>query len=224
MTDKTEKNYIGDVVRQEMSNYQSRKEVTILSGAGVLVAGTILAQVLLAGTAVSAAKAGGNTGGGTCTPDVATPVLDGAVAGVYKVRCGTLVANGGVFEVVDPNGASLGEAIAGVAFSNQIKFVLADVGTDFAIGDGFDITVAAGSLKYQKAVSGAVNGTQTGAAILLEDVDATDADVTEALVLVREAQVSLGGLTYDASADDDNKKAALRAGLEAANVQFLTAA
>jgi hypothetical protein len=100
----------------------------------------------------SAAKSGGNTGNGTLVLDATTPVQANAVPGVYTVRCIEAVTNGGKFEVKDPTGKSLGMAIivAGAGgtytFTDQIKFVLTDAGTDFIVGDGFDVTVVANTL------------------------------------------------------------------------------
>lgn len=54
-------------------------------------------------------------------------------------------ANGGLFSVVDPHGVALPNATAGVAYANQIGFTIADGAPDFAIGDGFDVTVAISS-------------------------------------------------------------------------------
>lgn len=52
-------------------------------------------------------------------------------------------ANGGLFSVTAPGGAALANATVGVAYTgDDIRFTIADVGTDFAIGDGFDVTVA----------------------------------------------------------------------------------
>ncbi|WP_441252412.1 hypothetical protein AB8A28_14010 [Tardiphaga sp. 71_E8_N1_1] len=51
-------------------------------------------------------------------------------------------ANGGVFSVVDPSGARLADATVGAPYdSGHVKFTIADGATDFAIGDGFDVTV-----------------------------------------------------------------------------------
>lgn len=55
----------------------------------------------------------------------------------------TVPANGGLFSVVSPSGTSLANATVGTPYTgDHIKFTIADVGTDFAIGDGFDVTVA----------------------------------------------------------------------------------
>lgn len=98
-------------------------------------------EAALETAAVSAAKAGGNTGNGTNTLDVTTPVLANAQVGVYTIRCVTAAANSGTFEVKDPKGQSLGQYVVGATFADQIKFVIADGATDFIVGDGFDVTV-----------------------------------------------------------------------------------
>jgi hypothetical protein len=115
-------------------------------------------QLLASGT--SAAKSGGNTGDGTCVMDSTNPTLTGAKAGVYKVRIiraaiaqvGTtpvVPAQKAIAELKDPDGNVLEvfdvAATPGTTVSNLVKFVLTDGNTPFALGDGFDITVAAGS-------------------------------------------------------------------------------
>lgn len=221
MTDMTEKNYIGDIARDELDNYASRRTGTILSGAGVLKKGTLLGKFNLGAASETHA---GNTGNGAMTLDVTTPVLANAQAGVYTVKCTGAATNSGTFRVFDPLGDVLGDVVVGGTFADQIKFVIADGSADFIVGDTFLVTVAAGSGKYIPAVYGALDGTGVGAAILLDDIDATSADVTDVHLLTTTAQVDVTMLIYDASASDDTKKAALRAGLEANNVQFLTAA
>lgn len=93
--------------------------------------------------AASAAKAGGNTGTGTLTLDATTPVLPGAKPGVYTVRAIAAASNSGTFRVEDPDGNVIGDVAVGATFSDDVKFVIADGGTDFIVGDGFDITVTA---------------------------------------------------------------------------------
>ena len=96
--------------------------------------------------------------------DVTTPVLPGAKAGIYTLRCIATETHGGTFRLTDPDGFLLGDfkipAGAGnsITVDNDIKGVIADGTTDFAVADGFDITVAAGAGKYVKAVSTAGDG------------------------------------------------------------------
>lgn len=84
-------------------------------------------------------------------------------------------SNGGTFAVEDPDGTVIGQVLVGATFDDDIKFVIADVGTDFALGDGFDITVAAVD-KYVLSLAAALNGSQVPAAILAIDCDASLGD------------------------------------------------
>lgn len=178
-----------------------------ITGDDPLVRGTVMGQVTV-GAAVSAAKAGGNTGTGTLTLDATTPVLAGHKEGVYSVRCTAAAANGGTFRVEDPEGYVLGDVAVGATFSDDLKFVIADGGVDFIVGDGFDITVAAGSGKWRECVAAAVDGSQHPAAILVDDADPSDGDVIGGLYLsggFNEEKVTLGtGITLAVA------KAALR--------------
>lgn len=220
MVDFTEKSYVGDVVRLEQPNFMSRGRGTIKSGAGKLLAGTVLGAILLAGA--TAAAFAGNTGNGAMGAIV---VSAGAKPGVYKLVVIEPAANAGKFTVEDPDGITIGVGTVAAAFSaGGLAFTLADGATDFVSGDGFNITVAAGSGKYIQPTATALDGSGVGKAILLEDVDATDADVVDVALLLRDAQVSEDILIYDASIDDDSKKAVVDAGLKAANIQFVPTA
>jgi hypothetical protein len=151
MTTLTENPRTGEFIVSEAPGLRSREQITAKSGAGVLKAGTVIAAVITAATVASAAKAGGNTGNGTSTPDVTLAALPGAQIGIYKLRCVAAAANNGTFQLTDPNGKSLGHFVmAGgtVTTDNQIKVAIADGATDFVVGDGFDITVSAVTRKY----------------------------------------------------------------------------
>jgi hypothetical protein len=155
------------------------RQITLVSGEN-RVRGSVLGKVA-SGAASSAAKSGGNTGNGTLTMDVTTPVRAGAKAGIYAVRFIAAAANNGTFRVTDPDGFVLGDVVmaggAG-AFDNDLKFAVADGGTDFIVGDGFDITVAAGSGKFKLSAAAAVDGSAIPGAILAEDCDASGGDKT----------------------------------------------
>lgn len=204
-----------DVVKTELPNYSSRDEGTLASGSGAKNPGTVLGRVAL-GAASSAAKAGGNTGGGTLTLDATTPVLAGAKPGIYAVRLIAAATDAGTFRVSDPDGFILGDVAVGATFANDIKFATADVGTDFAVGDGFDITVAIGAGKFKPLDPAARDGTEKAAAVLLDTVDATSADKT-IVVLSRVAEVVLQALEWPVGITSEQKNAALAA-LEAKGV------
>lgn len=171
--------------------------------AGTLKRGTIMGQKTI-GTATSAVKASGaNTGTGTCVMDATTPVLANAKVGVYTVRNIEAVTNGGKFIVTDPLGNQVGAPIivagAGgtITFSNEVKFVLTDAGTDFIVGDGFDITVAAGDLTYIKSVKTAVDGSQYPVAVLADDADASGGTVVGGIYL--HGEFNQNAVIYDSS-------------------------
>ena len=155
------------------------KKVTLVTGQNC-VRGTLLGKITI-GAATIAAKTGGNTGTGTCVIDATTPILAGAQVGVYTLRCTAASTNAATFRLTDPAGRVLGDyslsgAGASVTVANQIKCAITDASTDFVVGDGFDVTVAAGSGKYAKAVATAVDGSAIPDTILVEDTNATSAD------------------------------------------------
>jgi len=178
-----------------------------ITGAAALTRGTVLGKVTLA-SATGAAKAGGNTGNGTFTIDATTPVLANAQPGVYTARCIAAATNSGTFEIKDPKGDSLGEYTVGATFADQIKFVIAAGATDFVVGDGFDITVAAGSGKYKKAVATAVDGSAVPVAILADDADASGGDVVSGIYLMGE--FNSNAITLDVSISLASATASLR--------------
>lgn len=216
MTTLTEGKYAGEFLLSEAAFHRSRDNITIVSGAGNLPSGRVLATVA-AGTATSAAKSGGNTGNGTFTLDVTTPVLAGAKSGIYTVRCITAAVNGGTFRVEDPDGNVLGDVAVGATFSDDIKFVIADGAADFIVGDGFDVTVNASAKSYTAHNPAGTDGSQLASAVLLYPADATSAAV-KTVGIVRDAEVKLGELTYHASTNTDPLKAAVNDQLAKAGV------
>lgn len=172
------------------------KKITLLEDEDV-VEGQLLGKQLTA-TAVSAVKASGaNTGTGTNVMDAA-PVLANAIPGIYTLRCIEAVADGGKFVLRDPRGVSLGVYIilagAGgvIAYANQIKGVITDAGTNFIVGDGFDITVATVE-KYRACLAASVDGSQEPDAIAAYDCHADGADAE--LLVFTGGDFDLAGIT-----------------------------
>ncbi|MGE8942693.1 head decoration protein [Leptospira interrogans] len=204
-------------LKHELDFEFTRKAITLASGAGNLRTGTVLGRIV-SGTASSAAKAGGNTGTGTFVLDETTPVVAGAVSGVYQLRCIAAASNSGTFRLFHPNGSVLGDfTITGgaggtVTVNKHIKGVLTDADPDFAVGDGFDVVVTVGEGKYVKYNPTLTNGAGIAAAILLNAADATSADVRVAGV-VGKAVINPLSLIWDASVDSSAKKAAALADL-----------
>ena len=207
----TEARHSAEFIMSEAGGKRSRENITVASGAGKLAAGQLITRTG-GGSASSAAKSGGNTGNGAMTLDSTTPVLDGAQPGVYTVRCITATTNSGSFRVEDPSGVVLGDVAVGATFADQIKFVLADGGTDFIVGDGFDVTVTPAAGTWAAATAPA-----RAEGILVYAVDATSAAV-KTVAIVRDAEVNVNCLTYEATIDDATKKARKHAELADAGV------
>lgn len=173
----TQPKQISDVIKSEYEQGFNRETGTLKSGFGVLELGTVLGKIAT-GAGSAAAKTGGNTGTGTIG---AITVNQGAKVGVYKVRFTAAT----VFQVLDPDGNVIGgNGATGAAFSDDIGFTITAGGTAFVAGDGFDITVAAGSGKYAPYDPTAKDGSQNASAVLLHKHDTT-ADVAGAVLLVR---------------------------------------
>lgn len=170
----------------EANGYRSRDEVTVLT-TPALVAGTLLGKITV-GTATGAAQAG-NTGNATIG---AVTVGTKAKPGVYIVEFTAATT----FIVLDPDGVVVGNGVTGTAFtvSDHIDFTVTAGGTPMVVGDGFNVTVAAGSGKYAPYAAAGTNGTAVVAGILYEGVDASFDDV--AAIVNRDAEVALAALTY----------------------------
>lgn len=182
----------------------SFEEITVVSGAGVLSANSVLGKITKAGTATSAAL-GTNTGNGTMGT---VTVSAGAIAGDYVLTIIEPATNLGNFTVEDPNGVLIGHGTVGSAFSaGGLAFTLADGSTDFVAGDQIKITVTAGSGKYTLYDDGNTNGSEVACAILMQGVDASTADQT-ATAMLRIGKVAKGLLQWHASVDSTAKATA----------------
>jgi hypothetical protein len=199
----TEPNTLSDWLKWEQGNLYSRDQVTVLTDGAV------------AGAAVA-----GGTGNGTIgTLSAGT----GCKPGVYVATCIEPATNAGKFEVVDPDGVNVGVATVGVAFTGPVNFTIADGATDFASGDQFTITVAAGSGKVKASPDTAADGSAVACGILLKDVDASSAD-QQGVIIARNAQISPLGLIFDATVNNATKQAAKLAQLTALGIVTRTAA
>lgn len=216
----TEGRHPGEFLMSEAAGWRSREKGTIIAGSGVIAPGTILGLVSI-GSASVAAKAGGNTGDGTLTLDASTPILANAMAGVYRVRCIAAASNSGTFRVENPDGIVIGDVVVGATFEDGVKFVIADAGSDdFIVGDGFDITVAKGSMKYAPSpdvLTEDIEGAEIAKAVALYGADATEADV-EIAIIARDAEVNKSKLVYDSSVTTTDEKALKIAQLAAVGI------
>ncbi len=113
-----------------------------------------------------------------------------------------------VFSVTDPNGVALPDDQSGATYANQLKFVIAEGGTKFVVGDGFDITTGAASGKYLTSIATAIDGSQVPCAILVDNADASAGDVAAGAYLTGEFNGNK--LIFDSSFSLAQIKAALR--------------
>ena len=87
------------------------------------------------------------------------------------------------------------DAVIGAYVNDQINFTLNDGSPDFAVGDSFTITIAAGSGKVRAIDNTSVTGAQDAYGILIADCDASDGD-TSAVAIVRIARVVEANLIW----------------------------
>lgn len=177
--------------------------ITLLSGEN-RTRGAVLGKITVG--AGSGAAAAGNTGNGTIG---AITIGANAKAGVYKAVCIEPATNLGRFVVEDPDGIIVGSVNAGSAFAGPVGFTISDGSTDFVAGDAFDITVAAGSGKYKRAVAAATDGSQRPVGILVMDTDASLADAVTSMF--RTGEFNEAALNFGAGHDADSVRAALEA-------------
>jgi hypothetical protein len=210
----TETRHAGEFIMSEANGHFSREAITILSGEGVLVAGTVLGKT--DGTVTVGSPVFTGTGNGTLTK--ATPAYGAGVqAGTYIIRLSEQTTDSGQFIVIRPDGTIDGVAVVGVAYDGQVKFTIADGSTDFSAAAQFTLAVTKASQKYRSADPTNTDGSAVAAAILLDGVDATSADVA-ATGIVRSAEVNGNLITYDAAVDDAAKKATKIAELAALGI------
>jgi len=165
--------------------------------------GTVLAQNLFGTATVAAAgagTAGANTGTGTLVLDATTPLLANAQIGTYSFKCTVAGSNSATFRVTDPKGDVLGDYAfsgsgASVIIANQIKAALTDAATDFIVGDGFAVTVPAGT-GWATFVNG-VTQTKLGVGFNRKYVPASGS--AKFTIVTRNAEVVAGMLQYDPS-------------------------
>jgi hypothetical protein len=141
------------------------------------------------GAITSAAKAGGNTGTGSV--GAATAGL-GTQVGAYTVAFTAAT----VFSVFDPSGKELRNGATGTAYSDEIGFTIAAGGTAFVAGDGFTITVAAGSAQWQPYTS---STPAQNLAILYNRVVVPAGSSKKVTVITRECEVNRAELVWDPS-------------------------
>lgn len=170
-----------------------QKKITLISGAGSLIRGTVLGKITDGAHTAVAANGAPAPAGATMSAVVATTA---SVAGVHRFVCATAGATG-KWNHFNPLGEFVAQATTGTEYvGGGLTLTITDTATDPAVGEVFLVTVsaAAGSGKYLKSLAAATDGSEEPDVILLEPVDATSAD-KEALVATR-GRFNSGALTY----------------------------
>lgn len=200
---------LGRVLKAEINRDFTIASVTLAGGSGGVRSvklGEVLGQRLLG--AASGEAGGGNTGAGGIGS-----ITRGALckAGAYALTCIAAASGGGRFQVVDPDGNRLADALVGVAYvSPQIGFTIADGDPDFAVGDSFTITVAAGDLKHVALAPSAVDGSQHAAAISAMNAEAPQDTDVALNVIDFGAVVNEAELVWPEGISAGNKAAAVK--------------
>lgn len=194
--------------------------ITLAQG-GPTLRGTLLGLAAEGAAAATVKASGANTGNGTFVLDPTNPILANAESGLYTLRATVVGTNSATFRLMSPKGAVLGDyaftgAGATVAIADRIKGVITDGSTDFVVGDGFDVNVAATDV-YKPCVRTAVDGSGDPAMVLATDTDTTAGPV--ATVAYSAGGFAFEKMTIDASWNITTLRAALRARNSAIHVR-----
>lgn len=201
---------IGSVILQ---NGQFRDELLTFAGSGTVLEGTILARKAVADAVTASAITG--TGDGTVTLATVAAGQIVPIVGAYVLNCITAVTNGGVFELVDPNGALVASNLiltvgAGAATAFEVAglaFTITDGAADFVVADTATLTVAADGKLVPYVIAGA-GGAQIPKAVLTYDVTAAGAG-DESIRDMVSGSVRAERLIIDADGDASNITAAI---------------
>ena len=207
-----EPRHAGAFMVSEAPGRQSRDRFVVALNQS-LAAGQVVGKTAVVSQVTSSAAAdGSNTGNGVITLDATAPVAAGAKNGVYRAVNELVATNSGEFVVYDPDGIEIGRVAVAATFSNQIKFVIADGATDFAIGDAFSITVGIEETDYQIVAynPAGTDGSQRAAGILWEGVTTDGTNLGAGVVITRAAEVRGVDLVWPATITAIQKADALR--------------
>jgi len=202
---------LGSVI---LKDAQHRDDTVTFAGADTFAEGTILARRSVAIAVTASAVTG--TGDGTVTLATVVAGQIVPVVGAYVLTCTEGgITHGGVFNLVDPNGAQVAAGLtmtpgAGgttVIEAAGLQFTITDGGTDFVAADFFTLTVAADGKLVPFSLTGA-GGEQIPLAVLTYDVTKAGAGDEPIRAMVA-GDVRKERLIIDADGDDSNVDAAV---------------
>jgi hypothetical protein len=166
--------------------------------------GWVLGEITVA---MGSVTPGTNTGDGTLTGE-ALAAGGPAKVGNYVATCVIAAANSGTFNVVDPDGVLVGQAVVGTAFSGGgLTFTINDGAVDFVVGDSFTVAIDAGSGQLKHLDITATDGSNKFWGIL-STATTTAAAETRSVPVMRTgefdaASLIFGGSTTAADVKDD---------------------
>ncbi len=199
----------GGFLVSEAPGTRSRSTITVAMSALLRVATVVAIADIGALTAVGAASLPAPVAA-TITP--APVVAGGTKLGGHRFEC--IVGGAGAaskWRHTDPDGDYVGVALGNTQYvGGGLTLTITDAGTDPVAGEAFMVTVTAGeaSNKYKQLNPTATDGTQIAAAILYDEVDATEAD-QKAVVIDCDAEVVLDDLVWPDGITEDQIAAAL---------------
>lgn len=169
------------------------------------------------GGVVGVATVGVAFSGGGLAFTIADGAPDFAVGDAFTITVSGATAETSKFEVEDPDGAVLGVATVGTAFStgSAITFTITAGATAFEPGDSFTVTIAAGSGKVKPIDFAGIDGSAHAYGIALPGPNGTsievlaDTDLVAALLTKGPAIVISERLIWPAGATADQKAAAI---------------
>ena len=156
----------------------------------------------------------GGTGNGAMS---AITLGKNAQLGGYRVTLKAAVSHGGDFDVIAPDGSQVGgrflmgtgDGTAASFASDHINFTLTDA-TDFILGNYFNVIVAGYAAPQAKLWDpAAVDGTQEAWGLLVDACNAASA-AQDAVVIVRQAEVSATKLAWKSTVTAAQKPEAYR--------------
>lgn len=142
---------------------------------------------------------------------VAVTQADGGTATIANNELNATITDGSTdFAEGDFFTVAVTQADGGTATiaNNELNGTITDGATDFVQGDFFTVTVAAGSGKCVELDTTATDGSQNFYGILVDDTDASSADV-EATAIVRDALIIADNLDWPTGISAANKAIAL---------------
>ena len=208
----TETRHAAEFVLNEDEGKMSRDNITIAASQAILP-GQVLGKLLAGRGAVTVGNPsalGGTKGALT----KANPAFGAGVqAGTYRFVCVDPATDGGLFEVLRPDGTVDGIAKVGTAYDGQVKGTIADSTTDFAAGDAITLAVTiadpAGEGEYVTLDPAGTDGSEVAACLPLYGATTGAGETVKISAITRLAEVNSRLLVWPAGITDVQKATAL---------------